>query len=261
MRSYHHNCSSLLLNNNNNDKTTNQMSDAASAIMTQFDSLIDTIVRTSHIEELNQSFLQMHRLLNRLTLANDNNVDDGMLDELNQKFSEYCSRADKVYTGYIGRCYLNMYRNRWSAAKNDALTLQLIDNLGGVKKGGTGITDYRVLAIAFHMLFRIHKHEGEVELLKYCIDGSHANEPLFVFTNLQKAQWYMDTQNMDIEENRLEVSSLLNDIVERCPELDEAFFVRSLYYKNVVLDHDAALRDIQTVLQLNPNHQQAKDLQ
>lgn len=248
-----------------------------SSVVRDLTQSIQTVISTSSISQLNQSFLDLHRKLNWFYESfsekqknnkgsddSDDDVDSVSLSssepelvELDRILTQYCLKPETVYIGYIGRAYLNMYRKRWHQAKNDALTLQLLDNLGGLKKGGTGITDTRVLCIAFHMLFQIYHFEGETERLKFCVEGAHANEPLFAFTNLQKAIWLMETKDMDLDENRVEVACLLNDVLERCPNLDDAYYVRSLYYKNVLQDSERSMQEARKAIELNPYHAKA----
>jgi tetratricopeptide (TPR) repeat protein len=216
---------------------------------------IFTIVTTENIDTLNHTFQELYNLF-------QNELDiDKYYEELNQKFSQSCSVADNVFVGYIGRAYLNMFANKWSAAKHDAFTLQLIDNLEGVKKGGTGITDNRVLAIAFHLLFIIYRHEEDLEGMRFSSDGSYANEPLFAFTNLQRAQLLMQTQDMSIEKNRKEVLSLLSNVIKSCPEYDEAYYTRGLYYRDIDPDNEKANADFERTLKLNPKFEELIKMQ
>jgi tetratricopeptide (TPR) repeat protein len=210
----------------------------SSSAVEKLDNYITQAIQVSDRNTMNQLFKQVFDIYKQLNEKDIENVET--------IFSEYIKSPEKVYIGYIGRGYLYLYTKQWNKAKEDALILELVDAIAGLKRGGTGITDTKVLTIAFHMLFHIDDHYGDKSRLKYYSDGAFAAEPLFVFTNVQRGKWYLSTlpyilSQQDHREAVSDMIPILTRIIEQFPDYSEAYAVRGQCYLKIGKDEQANL--------------------
>jgi hypothetical protein len=119
-------------------------------------------------------------------------IQNGNQEEYLEKFSEFCNKQDTVYQGYLCRGYALLKLGRHEAARHDLLTLQLLDNQPMIRAGGTGITNERILLLAYHLLFNLYmatdKQKGKE--IDACIAGIRNLNPDFAKGQLDVAFYY-----------------------------------------------------------------------
>lgn len=147
--------------------------------------LAKNVVEAPNTSQLNDSYQLFQNDFEKL-------LKTGKHNEYLEEFTKNCNRSESVYQGYLCRGYALLRLAKYEDARHDFLTLQLLDNVSMRKAGGTGITNERILLLAYHLLFNLFMATGKThgKDVDTCISGLRELNPDFAKGCLDVAFYY-----------------------------------------------------------------------